>query len=620
MFGTEAPRNKGLIALFTPVVVALALFVPTVARADYVYVPSFNVLDIYVFGSYTPGEISAFNFDPSAPAPITNMSSSPFGGGYTPQRAVITPDGKFLYVTNLAVGTKLGTKDTHGDIAGYRIDPETGELEPLWDPVGDKFELLTQHIIDVFGNGDEAPVGAQEITITPDGKYLYISARTALGDGQVWALEIMSDGSLKHVTDPGDDTGQTAEFVDPDSPSHPNGVFAASNGYLYVVNGGEEVCPFTDPCGANPESGSVTTYKISSDGRLSNVGMSMTGTTVSDGLTPKSIVVTKDATRAYVANTQSDPIANISAFNIKSDGTLQAVGGSPFDMPVGSGKQFEIGLALARDESILFATAGDADMIAVFAIDEPTGALDELMTVPAGDQPTRLAVSSDGKYLFATNLFSKDVSTYEIDEASKMVTPIPGGPSVGSFNPSDIVVTPSSAGDTPPTPPGPQPQPQPTPSPSSSSAPAPAPVADVGDTVTETLNLKLTGSRSQRISSRGITVLASCSSACVLRVSGKVSEKKSKKASTSAKKKAKKSKSFRLRSLKRSLGTAKTVKLRLKLKGRDYKRLKRALARGRSYVARITVVATRGGQKVKSKRTVRLKVQKKKAGKRNKKS
>ena len=122
--------------------------------------------------------------------------------------------------------------------------------------------------------------------------------------------------------------------------------------------------------------------------------------------------------------------------------------------------------------------------------------------------------------------------------------------------------------------PGPAPAPGPSPTP----RPSPPP--------TKALTLTASASSTQRLRSKTLVLRASCDQACTLTASARITIPGA-------------SKSYRLKSLKRSLGAGKRVTLRFKLAGKVYKAAKRALAKRKRVSATVNLIAKNpaGGQR-----------------------
>jgi 6-phosphogluconolactonase len=67
-------------------------------------------------------EVVGFTINPTTGAP-TPMASSPFPTGASPQQAVVSPSGKFLYVSD--------TNDLNGGISAFTIDSSSGALTSI---------------------------------------------------------------------------------------------------------------------------------------------------------------------------------------------------------------------------------------------------------------------------------------------------------------------------------------------------------------------------------------------------------------------------------------------------------------------------------------------------------
>jgi len=104
---------------------------------------------------------------------VANVPAGPSG-----HRAIITPDDRFLYITNQVA-------ESGPDVAGFRIDA-SGELTP------------------VPGSPFEGGVWTEGTALSPDGTKLFITALGAVGDetvrdGQVRGFSIGADGRLVEI-------------------------------------------------------------------------------------------------------------------------------------------------------------------------------------------------------------------------------------------------------------------------------------------------------------------------------------------------------------------------------------------------------------------------------------
>lgn len=135
----------------------------------------------------------------------------------------------------------------------------------------------------------------------------------------------------------------------------------------------------------------------------------------------------------------------IEVFSVGSNGSLSAIAGSPFPMPIPN--LIIGGIAVDPAGKFLFATDPAFDHIAVYTIGA-TGALTVSNTTfssgPAGSSPKGVATDPSGKFLFAANQAGNSLAAFTIDSATGNLSPIPGSPFATSAGmPDPIVVHPS---------------------------------------------------------------------------------------------------------------------------------------------------------------------------------
>jgi 6-phosphogluconolactonase (cycloisomerase 2 family) len=141
---------------------------------------------------------------------------------------------------------------------------------------------------------------------------------------------------------------------------------------------------------------------------------------------------------AYVPNIVSD---DISAYTINSwTGELTPLAGTS-TFAAGAGPSAAVSDPLAR--FLYVANRGD-DTISGYAVNNLTGALTPVpgATFAAGGEPIKLAIDSEGMFLFATNYDSNDVSVYQIQADGSLVETA-GSPFATGHSPVGIVTTPA---------------------------------------------------------------------------------------------------------------------------------------------------------------------------------
>ena len=81
-----------------------------------------------------------------------------------------------------------------------------------------------------------------------------------------------------------------------------------------------------------------------------------------------------------------------------------------------------------------------------FTIDQNTGALREMVGSPflAGINPSSLAVSSTGQYLYVTNLTSNNISVFTLDPMSGLPAEIVGSPFAAGKGPAFVLTDPNA--------------------------------------------------------------------------------------------------------------------------------------------------------------------------------
>jgi len=198
-------------------------------------------------------------------------------GGKHPRSVAVSPDGRFVYVTN-------GLRDpaVPGTLAVFAVTGD-GTL-PL--------KLLTSIEIGRFGAG---------ITISPDGRFLYAESQAT---NQVRGYRRGADGLLTEV--PG------SPFASPDDPE---GIVITPDAQnIYVGATGQT------PQGTPGGPGEVQAFRARPGGGLGPARL------FAAGQLPNSLILSPSARFLYAANGNSN---DISAYAIGPNGTLRKIPGSP---------------------------------------------------------------------------------------------------------------------------------------------------------------------------------------------------------------------------------------------------------------------------------------------------
>ena len=217
---------------------------------------------------------------PSSPFPVPSAYTNPFAGS-------VAPDGSHLYVPNENTNPGGGAPDT---VSAYSLAangaPTNIQNAVAGGPAG----------------ADGNPFGSG---ITPDGKFLYVSApEDNASVGNMYGYSVNADGTLTAV--PGSPFATSPG-------SHPLNVAITPDGkHLYV---------------ATRISKTVNGYNIASNGSLSPIPGSPFATDATD-VNGKALALTPDGKRLYVSAGGTDD--NITGFNLEANGALTKIPGSPW--------------------------------------------------------------------------------------------------------------------------------------------------------------------------------------------------------------------------------------------------------------------------------------------------
>jgi 6-phosphogluconolactonase len=152
------------------------------------------------------------------------------------------------------------------------------------------------------------------------------------------------------------------------------------------------------------------------------------------GDNPTYIPVIKPSGKFLYVNNDTDTNNYVSAFTIKSDGTLQEMAGSPYATSgAGSagGYYAANSIALARTKKLLFVANHGDDTITVFRVSLSTGALTQIGD-PVASGGTMggsgsMAVSDEEKFLFVANDSTTSISVFAISSTGTL-TPVTNSP------------------------------------------------------------------------------------------------------------------------------------------------------------------------------------------------
>lgn len=327
-----------------------------------------------------------------------NPASVVVSRGATP----LTRVAKFAYVAN-------STADT---VSAYRIDPYTGALSSVGDPVV---------------TGDEP----QSVTVDPAGRFAYV---TSWAVGYIYAYWINPvTGALTSAGEPFatganplsltiDSSGRFAYVLN----SGPNNItqyaIEPTTGALSLVfadalTGSRPISMALDPSGrfayvANWSSGDISAYNIDPvTGALTSLG-----TSVDTGVTPVSASVDPTGQFLHVACWGSGYVASYHIDPVT--GALRRV-----DEPVATGNG-PYSITLAPNGGFAYVANNLSASLSVYGMDSLTGVLASLGNVSAGTGPIGGTIDGSGKFFYVTNADDDTVSAYSISAATGELTSI----------------------------------------------------------------------------------------------------------------------------------------------------------------------------------------------------
>ncbi len=180
-------------------------------------------------------------------------------------------------------------------------------------------------------------------------------------------------------------------------------------------------------------TGDIFAFAVNADGSLTSIA----GSPFSAGAGLSHIAIVPSETMGntnylYAANT-NDPSGSISAFNIRSNGTLLPITGSPFPTAVNGGPE-----GFYDDGKVLYVALKNANAVAALTINTD-GSLSPISgsPFPAGHGTSSLD-EADG-FLFAANNLDGTISSYSVDPVSGILTQVSGSPFAAVFPSGDML-------------------------------------------------------------------------------------------------------------------------------------------------------------------------------------
>ena len=464
-------------ATFTALAVALASCgggggggggAPAAARTNLAYVVN-------------PGDstISIYNQDSTTGA-LQQIGYTPVPFGQTgPERMIVHPNGKFVYVPN------QGTSN----IAPFTVQPSTGWLDPgialtigtgphglAMDSAGRFLYVTSQgsdqlHVFSISASTgaltlvQSIPTGTRPAACAVDRltRYLFVVLNGAAGTGTGSAVQAYSiDGATGSVTasipaTPLASYQPNAVVVDPTR----NNLYTTSEKFDYVIPmsydgatgaltarqarlaGDRPVALAIDPAArfvysANQGGNNVSCFVITDP---STGGISAGPTNVPTGAGPVALALDPAGKSVYVLGAGSETVGQ---FRIDSLTGVVAAEESLATRAAPSGLAFASPPPAVRlVPRFVYVAASSSNEAPAYTIAAATGMLTELPS-PAGtnQRPVSIATDSRHRFLYVASQTSKTIDGFAIDPASGMLTSI-GSPAPTTGVPTHLVVEPS---------------------------------------------------------------------------------------------------------------------------------------------------------------------------------
>jgi 6-phosphogluconolactonase len=339
----------------------------------------------YAFvGTYTDGDsegVYTCNLDRDS-GELERVDAT--AAGENPSFLAVHPNGEFLYAVN---------EVDDGAVTALSIDRDSGELTELNQVV-------------TGGGADPC-----YCTVEATGQYLLVAHYTG---GTVAMVPIEDDGTVaepSHVVEhegsgPNPDRQETA---------HPHSIRPGpENRFAYVPDLGTD---------------EVFVYELDlEDGKLRPTEFG--ALELPGGSGPRHLDFHPDQDRIYLLNELDSTLTVID--RDPSTGALDVRGSQPTLPATFEGDNTTADVHVHDSGKWVYASNRGHDSIAVFAIDETTGALAFVERVSTrGEWPRNFAITPPGSHLLAENEDTDDVVTFEIDEdegtlsATGAVTEIP---------------------------------------------------------------------------------------------------------------------------------------------------------------------------------------------------
>jgi 6-phosphogluconolactonase (cycloisomerase 2 family) len=327
-----------------------------------------------------------------------------------PAQLVVDAKGQTLYVAS-EVADFNGTK--HGGIVAYRINRQDGSLTPL-------------------NQVDSQGAGPVYLSLLPDGRHLLVANYVS---GSVAAFPLDGEGKL----------GEASSVQQAEGPAGAAKPAGAVEGSFAISdhNGPHAHMIASDPSGKFVFSTDLGLDRIyqwrfdNSNGKLTPNDPPWISAS-SAGAGPRHFVFHPDGKTVLLINEEASTLTSYRFDSQK--GTLkqlQVISSLPADY---RGTSFAAGLALSAEGKNLYVANRLHNSIAQFSV-SGNGELKPVAEVwTRGDYPRTITLDPSGRYLYALNQRSDNITRFSVDKQSGKLSFVAGFTPVGS--PSQMVFMP----------------------------------------------------------------------------------------------------------------------------------------------------------------------------------
>jgi DNA-binding beta-propeller fold protein YncE len=220
----------------------------------------------------------------------------------------------------------------------------------------------------------------------------------------------------------------SGESCENETDPEPAGLAISPNGqFLFVADRG-----------GKGSVGSVSAFKVSAGGTLSENGCAK-AKDCKTGSEPAGVATSPNGQFLYIANEQSN---DLSAYSIGSEGKLSAIGCGEKGCATGPETK-PFGVAVSTNGQFVYTTDLESNEVSAFRIGEHGGlAPIECPGCHTGESPTGIAVTPNGQFLFVANRASNTISAFKI-EASGALSAIECEACKAESEPTGVAISPN---------------------------------------------------------------------------------------------------------------------------------------------------------------------------------